>query len=81
MADQDASNLPQNFSEDIEDLKLHGGARVVERFRAKWIPVRVKKTRQNKKLEPGSDPIRTGKALAERSALEMPPSPPADDPA
>jgi hypothetical protein len=23
-----------------------------ERFRAKWIPVRMKKTRQNKKLEP-----------------------------
>jgi hypothetical protein len=23
-----------------------------ERFRAKWIPVRVKKTRQNKNLEP-----------------------------
>src|SRR5262249_52088733 len=26
-------------------------ARPLERFRAKWIPVRVKKTRQNKKLE------------------------------
>src|SRR6201992_3660207 len=37
---------------------------VLERFRAKWIPVRVKKTRQNKKLEPGSDSIRTGNALA-----------------
>jgi hypothetical protein len=24
----------------------------LERFRAKWTPVRVKKTRQNKKLEP-----------------------------
>jgi hypothetical protein len=24
----------------------------LERFRAKWIPVRVKKTRQNNKLEP-----------------------------
>jgi hypothetical protein len=34
-----------------------------ERFRAKWIPVRVKKTRQNKRLEPGSDSIRTDKAL------------------
>jgi hypothetical protein len=34
-----------------------------ERFRAKWEPVRVKKTRQNKRLEPGSDPIRTEKAL------------------
>jgi hypothetical protein len=37
--------------------------RGLERFRAKWIPVRVKKTRQNKKLEPGSDSIRTEKAL------------------
>src|SRR3954454_928844 len=28
-----------------------------------WIPVCVKKTRQNKNLEPGSDSIITGKAL------------------
>src|ERR1700742_91916 len=35
----------------------------LERFRAKWTPVRVKKTRQNKNLEPGSDSIRTGNAL------------------
>ncbi|BBB95422.1 hypothetical protein BE61_08400 [Bradyrhizobium elkanii USDA 61] len=33
----------------------------LERFRAKWIPVRVKKTRQNKNLEPRSDSIGTGK--------------------
>jgi hypothetical protein len=33
-------------------------------FRAKWVPVRVKKTRQNKKLEPGSDPVRTRNTLA-----------------
>src|ERR1700743_482349 len=35
----------------------------LEHFRAKWIPARVKKMRKNKKLEPGSDSIRTGKAL------------------
>jgi hypothetical protein len=29
----------------------------LERFRAKWIPVRLKKTRQNKNLEPRSDSI------------------------
>jgi hypothetical protein len=29
----------------------------LERFQAKWIPVRVKKTRQNKKTEPRSDTI------------------------
>jgi hypothetical protein len=33
-------------SETIEQL---------ERFRAKWKPVRVKKTRQNIRLEPGFD--------------------------
>jgi hypothetical protein len=41
-----------------------GSCRELERFRAKWIPVRVKKTRQNKNLEPGSDSIRTEKAPA-----------------
>jgi tRNA1(Val) A37 N6-methylase TrmN6 len=33
-----------------------------ERFRAKWAPVRVKKTRQKNKAEPGSDVVRTDKA-------------------
>src|SRR5690606_8000254 len=37
-----------------------GAWSALERFRAKWAPVRVKKTRQNKKQEPGSDAIRTG---------------------
>jgi hypothetical protein len=36
----------------------------LERFPAKWIPVRVKKTRQNKRLELRSDSIGTEKALA-----------------
>jgi len=36
----------------------------LEHFRAKRVPVRVKKMRQNKRLKPGSDSIRTGKALA-----------------
>src|ERR1700729_2740550 len=43
----------------------------LERFRAKWIPVRVKKTRQNKNLEPRSDPIGTEKAL-ERTCQRQP---------
>ncbi|MFB9262736.1 hypothetical protein ACFFWD_06035, partial [Bradyrhizobium erythrophlei] len=34
-------------------------SRLLERFRAKWMPVRVKEARQNKNLEFGSDPIRT----------------------
>jgi hypothetical protein len=33
-----------------DDLRSHR-RRHIERFRAKWIPVRVKKTRQNKKME------------------------------
>src|SRR6201996_5381520 len=37
----------------------------LKHFRAKWVPVRVKKMRRNKRLEPGSDSIRTGKALAQ----------------
>jgi hypothetical protein len=32
----------------------------MERFRAKWVPVRVKKTRQNKEIGPRSDSIGTG---------------------
>ena len=36
----------------------------LERFRAKWKPVRVKKTRQDKRLEPGFDSIKGGMALA-----------------
>ena len=45
-------------------LYFPGQRRFLERFRAKWIPVRVKKTRQNKRLESGSDSIRTDKALS-----------------
>src|SRR5882724_9175439 len=37
-----------------------------ERFPAKWKPVRVKKTRQIRSLEPRSDSIGTEKALAQR---------------
>jgi hypothetical protein len=36
----------------------------LKRFQAKWSPVRVKKTRQIKNLEPRFDSIETEKALA-----------------
>jgi hypothetical protein len=36
----------------------------LERFQAKWVPVGVKKTRNDKDLEPRSDAIRSEKALA-----------------
>jgi hypothetical protein len=35
----------------------------LKRFRAKWTPVRVKKTRQNKKIERGHDSIQSERAL------------------
>jgi hypothetical protein len=37
----------------------------LERFQAKWKPVRVKKTRQIKNLEPRFDSIETEKALVD----------------
>ena len=40
-----------------------------ERFRAKWMPVRVKTTRQNKKLESGFDVLEAGKAQGGRYDL------------
>jgi hypothetical protein len=40
----------------------------LERFRAKWTPVRVKKTRQIKNLELRFDSIETEKALAHAPA-------------
>jgi hypothetical protein len=43
--------------------------RLLERFQAKWKPVRVKKTRQIKNLEPRFDSIETEKALALPDAL------------
>src|ERR1700742_2685436 len=45
--------------------------RLPERLRAKWKPVRVMQTYQNKKLEAGSDSIRTGKALAASSVASL----------
>ncbi|MCA6105736.1 hypothetical protein [Bradyrhizobium cenepequi] len=40
---------------NLSRIKKAGGmpafSDLLERFRAKWVPVRVKKTRQNKKLE------------------------------
>jgi hypothetical protein len=38
--------------------------KALERFQAKWTPVRVKKTRQIKNLEPRFDSIEAEKALA-----------------
>src|SRR6186713_3621895 len=44
----------------------------LKRFPAKWRPVRVKKTRQIKNLEPRSDSIGTEKALVARPSRQIP---------
>src|SRR5689334_3680669 len=53
---------PENSTSAVASGLVIGPAQ--KRFQAKWAPVRVKKTRQNKKLEPRSDSIGTEKALA-----------------
>jgi integrase/recombinase XerC len=45
----------------------------LERFQDKWAPVIRPETRQNKKLEPGFDAIKTEKALSEKSENAKPP--------
>jgi hypothetical protein len=52
--------LKQKMERDDASKKSH---RALERFQAKWRPVRVKKTRQIKNLEPRFDSIETEKAL------------------
>ena len=54
----DETQIPCRPGEDLAAKPVRQG-HGLERFRAKWIPVRVKKTRQNKRLEPRSDSIRT----------------------
>ncbi len=58
------TRLPDNTVGLLRLGDIVGIRRVaLERFRAKWIPVRVKKTRQNENPEPRSDSIGTEKAL------------------
>src|SRR4051812_848256 len=56
-----ASRLGLNYPRSMACTRARNSR---ERFQAKWLPVRVKKTRQNKKIEPRSDSIGTEKALA-----------------
>src|SRR3954466_4364063 len=53
--------------DQLEVIKVHGGR--LKRFPAKWRPVRVKKTRQTKNLEPRSDLIGTEMALGARRCI------------
>jgi hypothetical protein len=43
----------------------------IEHFQAKWTPGRVKKMRENKKLEPRFDSIKSGNALTAMITLEF----------
>jgi hypothetical protein len=45
---------------------------VLERFQAKWKPVRVKKTRQIRNLEPRFDSIEAEKALESAATIKLP---------
>jgi hypothetical protein len=53
----------------MSDRHRRGLRGPLERFRAKWTPVRVKKTRQIKNLELRFDSIETEKALAKKAAM------------
>jgi len=52
---------PRAHSELAIDSAEQTGQHQLERFPAKWVPVRVKKARQNKKLEPPFRFNRNGK--------------------
>jgi hypothetical protein len=54
----------QPFTTAKVPLWFHWIDTILERFRAKWIPVRVKKTRQNKKIERGRNSIQSERALS-----------------
>ena len=43
--------LSNSLHRDFDPARANQSQRCLERFRAKWIPVRMKKTRQNKSLE------------------------------
>ena len=54
----------KNSQRGKKALSTHRTPAELERFRAKWAPICVKKTRQTKIIEPASDSIRSEKALA-----------------
>jgi glycosyltransferase involved in cell wall biosynthesis len=49
---------------DLGVIQAGPTSRAQEHFQAKWTPVRVKKMRENKNLEPRFDSIKSGNALA-----------------
>ena len=55
----------------LERFRANGSRECAPDDKAPWIPVRVKKTRQSKKSEPGSDSIRTDKALTAIAAVVL----------
>ena len=59
------------FSSTRSDCEESFETTTLKRFQAKWRPVRVKKTRQIKNLEPRFDAIETEKALARLGMEEL----------
>ena len=55
-------SAPLKVSPTVIEIISDGKVEALECFRAKWEAVRVKKARQSKKREPGSDAIRTDRA-------------------
>jgi hypothetical protein len=76
-----AVDLDDQFQIERDEINNVAGDRLLpfefdafealERFQAKWTPVRVKKTRQNKRLEPRFDSIGTQKALVAQFAPDQ----------
>jgi len=52
----------EGIADRDRDHQRRQGRAALKRFQAKWEAVRVKKTRQKKEREPGSDEIRTDRA-------------------
>jgi hypothetical protein len=71
-----STTLPPLQAQIRANQALRSG-RVLERFDAKWKPVRVKKTRQNRRGEPGSDSMRTDRLYTRKPGQTTRPSPPA----
>src|SRR5882724_1929099 len=63
-AEHQQTGLRAVLAEAVSGLRSQ--ERLVERIPAKWMPVRVKKTRQNKELEPPFRFNRNGKGSSER---------------
>jgi hypothetical protein len=63
-------NSGEHSNEGIAKMEKKMAWKAIERFRAKWTPVRVKKARQNRNPQPGSDSVSAGESLERRTVLK-----------